>query len=167
MDKMLKRYDTGDARMQNKAKEFAEISKSFYSAKGRCLQVGFRGKPYGSNWDVLDLYDNAPEVNITADIMDTGIPDETYDLVVAFAILEHVEYPRKAVDEMFRILKRGGRVCVGVPFNQPYHPSPRDFYRWTPDGILLLMDRFKPIETGYFRIENSKIYNGVFFYGER
>jgi SAM-dependent methyltransferase len=167
INKMLGRYERADKVMGNKHEAYQHIIGTFPSMKGKCLQVGFRGKPYGENWDVLDLYDTSPHVNLRLDIMDTKLEKDTYDMVVASAILEHVPYPGRAVDEMHRILKPGGRVFVAVPFNQPYHPSPFDFFRFTPDGILVIMEQFREIDFGYFRIEDSYIYNGVYFYGEK
>lgn len=165
--KALQRYKRADAAMGDQHEAYRAIIETFPTLKGKCLQVGFRDKPYGPNWDVLDLYDDSKEVNIKADIMNTKLPDEIYDVIVASAILEHVPYPQDAADEMFRMLKPGGLVFIAVPFNQPYHPSPMDFFRFSPEGILVIMERFEEIKSGYFRIDDCYIYNGVFFWGRK
>lgn len=41
--------------------------------------------------------------------------DETFDLVVSFDVLEHVEDDGRMVREMWRVLKPGGRVFAGTP----------------------------------------------------
>jgi SAM-dependent methyltransferase len=38
--------------------------------------------------------------------------DETFSLVITRYTLHHFEYPARAVDEMFRVCRRGGRVLV-------------------------------------------------------
>jgi len=49
------------------------------------------------------------------DICCLEIPDATYDLVTAFDIVEHVADDHRAVSELARIVKPGGRILVTVP----------------------------------------------------
>ena len=42
-------------------------------------------------------------------------PDGAFDLVSAFDVLEHVPDDRKAITEIFRVLKRGGYALITVP----------------------------------------------------
>ena len=64
----------------------------------------------------------------TADLMQTGVthtlditaipfPDGTYDVVMANHVLEHIPDDRKAMSELFRILKPGGFGILSVPIN--------------------------------------------------
>ncbi len=48
-------------------------------------------------------------------ILDLDFPDNTFDLVCAFDVIEHVEDDRLAVAEMRRVAKIGGVLCVAVP----------------------------------------------------
>lgn len=66
----------------------------------------------------------------------------TIDFIVCSAVLEHVNEPSKVIDEMYRILKPGGRAWVDIPFLQPYHEAPDDFYRYTLSGIRHMFKRF-------------------------
>ena len=43
-------------------------------------------------------------------------PDASFDLIVCFHVLEHVEEDRKAMQELFRVLKPGGKALVQTPF---------------------------------------------------
>lgn len=63
--------------------------------------------------------------------------------IVCTGVLEHVSDPARAVGEMHRVLQTGGRVFVEVPFMQTVHASPKDFTRWTPDGLRCLMGHFE------------------------
>ncbi|MFA6004854.1 MAG: class I SAM-dependent methyltransferase [Patescibacteria group bacterium] len=44
-----------------------------------------------------------------------AISDNSVDLVVGFAYLEHVDYPQEIVNEMIRVLKPGGVVILTTP----------------------------------------------------
>ncbi len=48
------------------------------------------------------------------DAADLQFPDETFDLVVSITALEFIREPRRAVSEMTRVCKKGGRVVVGT-----------------------------------------------------
>lgn len=42
-------------------------------------------------------------------------PDETFDVVVAFELIEHIEHPAKFLQEVRRILKKDGLFIVSTP----------------------------------------------------
>jgi SAM-dependent methyltransferase len=67
-------------------------------------------------------------------------PDQTFDLVIAQEVLEHVKQPRMAVAEIHRVLKSGGVAYVQLPFIIGYHPCPADYWRFTDEGIVELME---------------------------
>jgi SAM-dependent methyltransferase len=48
-------------------------------------------------------------------ILELDFPDNTFDLVCAFDVIEHVEDDRLAVSEMRRVAKSGGVMFVSVP----------------------------------------------------
>lgn len=52
---------------------------------------------------------------LQGDILDTKLPKESFDLVIAFSIFEHIKDTKTAVKEMYRILKPGGNLLVGMP----------------------------------------------------
>ena len=45
----------------------------------------------------------------------SSIPDATADLVISNNVVEHVWDDQRLLDELHRILKPGGRLCVNVP----------------------------------------------------
>ena len=49
-----------------------------------------------------------------ADITSLPFPTASYDAVVCFTVIEFVRQPEKALQEMWRVLKPGGRLVVGV-----------------------------------------------------
>jgi SAM-dependent methyltransferase len=42
--------------------------------------------------------------------------DSTFDVILAFEVLEHIPDYSRAVSEMFRVLRPGGRLLFSVPF---------------------------------------------------
>jgi ubiquinone/menaquinone biosynthesis C-methylase UbiE len=87
--------------------------------------------------------------DILATAQNLPIPDNSADGVICKSVLEHVENPFKAVDEIYRILKPGGKCFIYVPFLHPYHASGqkgKDYWRFSEDGIKHLFKEFRKIE---------------------
>jgi SAM-dependent methyltransferase len=52
------------------------------------------------------------------------LPDASFDAVVSFETLEHLDKPEHALDEFARVLRPGGRLVGSIPLNHPdliYH----------------------------------------------
>ena len=50
------------------------------------------------------------------DITNLDEPDNTFDLIICYHILEHIKNDVLAMSELFRILKQGGTVVIQTPF---------------------------------------------------
>lgn len=61
-----------------------------------------------------DLYQKA---SMKLDIQETGQPDSSWDIVICNHVLEHVEDFRKALEELYRILKPGGHLICSFPID--------------------------------------------------
>ena len=55
-------------------------------------------------------------------------------------LLEHVEDPKLILKETTRILKLEGKMVIEVPFINPIHAAPDDFYRFTPNGLKKIIE---------------------------
>jgi SAM-dependent methyltransferase len=106
----------------------------------RILDVGAKHAPYrqyfrGFRFETVDV---RPEVkpDFIADVQQLSrvVPLDSYDLVICTEVLEHVENPRQAVEEIRRILKPNGTLLATTPFIVPYHPDPKDYWRMTSEG---------------------------------
>ena len=71
-------------------------------------------KKNGVKYTTADLF---AEADLKIDIQDTGLPDESYDVVVCNHVLEHVDDFRKALREMYRILRKGGKLICSFPMD--------------------------------------------------
>ena len=97
------------------------------------------------------ILDKVPDFNpdIVGDIHDLPFPDASEDAIICIAVLEHVENPLKAMDEIYRVLKPGGYAFIYVPFLYYYHPAAGyygDFWRFTRDTLELYGKRFSKKE---------------------
>lgn len=53
--------------------------------------------------------------DIQADVTDLRFADESFDFVLCVHVLEHVPEDRKAISELFRVLRPGGVALIQVP----------------------------------------------------
>lgn len=103
-------------------------------------------RPYLSkvNYRILDPVDTY-HPDIVGDIHNLPMADESEEAVICIAVLEHVENPIKAMEEMKRVLKKGGYAFIYVPFLYYYHAEKGyygDFWRFTEDSLKWLSRDF-------------------------
>lgn len=60
---------------------------------------------------------DSPEAMIHMDITDIPFNDHTFDVILCSHVLEHVPNDRKAMSELYRILKPGGWAILLVPID--------------------------------------------------
>jgi len=74
------------------------------------------------------------------DVLNMHLEDNSVDGIVCLNVLEHVIDPGKAIREIKRVLKPGGKIFLTVPFTYYFHPFPDDLYRFSPS---VLSESFK------------------------
>jgi SAM-dependent methyltransferase len=72
------------------------------------------------------------------------------DFILSQAVLEHVPDPKRAVAEMRRVLRPGGRIYAEFAFMQPLHAVPFHFFNITPHGARLLFEDWQIDAEGTF-----------------
>lgn len=95
----------------------------------------------------FDIY-ASPHVHFVGDAHQMPLADDTFDGLVAQAVLEHVLEPRIVAEEIWRVLRLGGIVYAETPFMQQVHEGPYDFTRFTESGHRNLFRRFERIDSG-------------------
>jgi SAM-dependent methyltransferase len=129
----------------------------YFSNKVKTLIIGGGTIGNGTNllynndkYEVIsfDIYDSN-YVDFISDAHSIPIKDNSFDLVIIQAVLEHVVNPTLVVSEIYRILKFDGYVYSETPFLQQVHEGPYDFTRYTNSGHILLFSNFKLIESGF------------------
>lgn len=75
------------------------------------------------------------------DLCDPPTLGRTWDVVLCEQVLEHVSDPCAAVRTLHDLARPGGWVVVSTPFLIRIHPSPTDYWRFTPAGLRVLLER--------------------------
>ncbi len=64
-----------------------------------------------------DLYPEREGIE-RVDMMDISFPDNTFDLVIANHVLEHVDDVERAIAELHRVVRSGGFAVLQTPYSQ-------------------------------------------------
>lgn len=83
-------------------------------------------------------------VDIVMDVCSLKFEDETFDLVIATELIEHVQDWKKAVTEMKRVLRVGGLLLASTRSKGfPFHPHPIDAWRFELDDFRRIFSDFE------------------------
>jgi SAM-dependent methyltransferase len=105
-----------------------------------CVSVG--GGPTRVDPRLINLnLGRFANVDVVCDAYVLPYADGKVDGVHCEAVLEHLEYPDRAVAEMNRVLRPGRRVYAATPFLQAYHGYPDHFQNFTMTGHRRLFER--------------------------
>jgi SAM-dependent methyltransferase len=58
-----------------------------------------------------------------ADLVDLPFPDDQFDRIVCFEVIEHVDHPELVLDELARVLAPGGLLLISSPNRDRYVPG--------------------------------------------
>jgi len=135
--------------------------------EGKLLDFGCGSKPYKSYFSNVQEYigldyenEGHSHSNESIDVFYDGknIPfkDETFDSILCTQVFEHVENIETIINELYRILKKDGKILITAPFIFPEHEMPHDYRRFTVNGLssLLVHYGFEVISTlknGHFQ----------------
>lgn len=89
-----------------------------------------------------------PNTTVICDAHEIPFADESFDLIIAQAVLEHVLDPFQCVKEMHRVLKDKGLIYAETPFMQQVHGGKYDFLRFTHLGHRRMFRKFNEIKSG-------------------
>lgn len=132
------------------------IAKHSEEFQGPYLEVGSRD--YGTTQDLRSLFahkgkyvgidlsegkgvDIALDLTWEFDRIDTSLDHERFGSIFCLSVLEHCEQPFVMADNLTRLLKPGGKICISAPFAWKFHGYPSDYWRFTHEGIKKLFPR--------------------------
>jgi SAM-dependent methyltransferase len=96
----------------------------------------------------LDLF-AIPGVDVAGDAERLPFPPRLFQRIECDAVLEHVQNPAQVLCEIRRVLAPGGYVHLVVPFCHPFHEYPRDFRRFSLDGLKQLAGPLELVAEGW------------------
>lgn len=120
---------------------------SRYRAGERILNVGSGATFLHPNILNVDLF-RYTNVHIVANAERLPFPDNTFDAVCTDQVMEHLAAPYTVAGEIIRVTKPGGLIYTAAPFMYPWHPSPKDYSRWSIEGLSRLFDGHEMVESG-------------------
>lgn len=98
------------------------------------------------------------KTDLLADIYSIPITNNKINSAMCIQVMEHLKYPAKALKEINRIMKPGGKILITAPQGCALHDEPYDFFRYTPYSLRFLLE-----ESG-FEIIDIKPRGGYFWY---
>ena len=100
--------------------------------------------------DIQDKYNP----DITADFGKVYKSPARYDAIIMTGLLEHIHHPQIAIKNAYRALKPKGKLLLHAVFNQPIHNDPQDYFRFTGEGIRIMLE-----DEGFKVLEIEPIYD--------
>jgi len=98
------------------------------------------------NLEIISIdIDSVKKPDIIMDVCNMSFNDSTFDIVVMMEVLEHVADTKSAVQEIFRVLRNGGKVLVSTPYILGIHEEPYDYYRFTKYGLIEIFKNFSEV----------------------
>lgn len=112
---------------------------------GNCIDIGC-GRLESVPGEIIKLTDNCTlhdKDMCDAHYMDWYI-DEFFDTVHASHVLEHLEHPGLAIQNWWRILKKGGHLIISVPDRDLYERQLELPSRWNTDHKSMFIKQGEP-----------------------
>jgi len=104
---------------------------------------------------ISGIWNFLPMINEDADILEVQYPkvdmqnlpyeDNNFDFVISDQVIEHLEDPKKAIKESYRVLNKEGIAIHTTCFINYIHSCPKDFWRFSPEALWYLCKDFSEI----------------------
>ena len=126
----------------------AKYATEYFRPGSKVLEVGpnvpsqiepIMGGP-SVTWETVDIFEDAYITHLAVDEYTFPVADDTFDVVVAANVLEHVRRIWVWTKELVRVAKPGGYVITVNPVSWPFHEFPIDCWRAYPDGMRALYE---------------------------
>ncbi len=97
--------------LQNETDFFTSKKKVLHMAPEQCFLKRF--KKLNHDYTTADLY--SPIADVKADITNLPFEDDSFDVIFCNHVLEHIPDDTKAMQELYRVLKKGGIGIFQIP----------------------------------------------------
>lgn len=140
------------------------------AGEGQYARYFKRQRYYGVDLAVGDTTWDYSNLDAVADLNALPFQGNAFDAAINVVTLEHLREPARALAEMARTLRSGGRLLIAAPHEWEVHQAPHDYFRYTRYGLQYLLEQagFTAIEIracgGYFRLVARRLLNGLQFF---
>ena len=110
--------------LQNETNFFTDKLKVLHIAPEQDFLRRFK-KMDNLDYTSADLF--SPIVDVKADILDLPFEDNSFDVIICNHVLEHIVDDRKAMSELYRVMKSGGWGILQVPMKNSLEKTYEDF----------------------------------------
>ncbi len=121
------------------------------SLNGKLLDFGCGSKPYQAlikvdEYTGLDFqnpgHDHSKEqIDVYYDGNKIPFPDEHFDSVLSSEVFEHLFNLPHTLEELHRVMKKGGKILLTCPFIWNEHELPYDYARYTQFALKDLLEK--------------------------
>ena len=102
--------------LQSETRFFHDPIKMLHVAPEYCFIKRFEALP---NLDYITADIESPLAKVKMDVHEIPFESETFDVVFCNHVLEHVDNDRKALSEIYRVMKKGGWAILQIPLFLP------------------------------------------------
>jgi 2-polyprenyl-3-methyl-5-hydroxy-6-metoxy-1,4-benzoquinol methylase len=94
-------------------------------------------------------FEDHPERIIEADLRDLPLVSESFDVVVCFETIEHMEEGERAIEELHRVLRPGGLLLISSPNPDVYPPgNEHHIHEYRPEELAAIVgERFANVRS--------------------
>ena len=131
---------------------------------GKMLDFGGGSSPYKSRFkniiEYISIEVESDKNNISTKLSYDGhklpFTDNEFDSILCTEVLEHVNDVEESLDELYRVLKPGGKLLVTTPFICVEHENPHDYRRFTMNGLKQIIKK-----KGFEIVSEKKLLNNI------
>jgi len=113
-----------------------------YKRINECFKDPMTGKILGISgiknfYSSIDMK-NAEIIEVeypSVDMQNLPFKNDTFDFVLSDQVIEHLQNPHQAINESYRVLKKGGIGIHTTCFINYIHRVPIDFWRFSPEAL--------------------------------
>ena len=140
--------------------DFLDEARSLPRQNSNNLEISFVQEALSSNEFVLELgagvdscdnpnliktdaYLYSTDLHCLADAHSLPFEDNTFGFVYSLAVFEHLHSPWVAAEEIYRVLKPGGKAFTLTAFMQHMHGYPHHYFNMTTSGLERIFKSFE------------------------
>ncbi|MDD4979756.1 MAG: class I SAM-dependent methyltransferase [Candidatus Omnitrophica bacterium] len=142
--------------------ELERVKKFCPLLKGNVLDIGCGEKPYkrflgkDSRYFGMEYQEYSRKPDVFGNANKLPFKDMVFDAVLFNEVIEHIPDPNIGLGEIYRVLKKDGKLFLTAPMYWRLHYVPQDYFRFTNYGLTYIL------ENNNFRILEIERMGGFF-----